>query len=212
LAGPFLCFKLPDYQITHFCGPLLASFSPQPTPHSTFVANKDKSAIRPALPNNTAFIVIYWAAIIIVGQGVKMSQNEYPYLDCKYDHCTCTMPLPQSSEIVKFPEIHEVFVNPECFHVYDYTEKDVSWRPIPHVTPDSPVRPVSLLVSWNCGVCETRTIAQRPTRASSEPSLMKEAREKWVFCSVHCPKGHPVTALPHDATGGKSTKWVADKA
>jgi hypothetical protein len=146
--------------------------------------------------------------------------QEYPYLECKSEGCHHSMPLPQSSQLGKYPnlpgfpkgEIFEIFVNPECGHVCDYTELDVRWRPDPHVAPDRPERPISFLVEWNCDVenCDTRTIIQRPTRGTIKPgALMKEAREKWNFCLVHCPKGHLISHFPEHASAGGI--WVSDR-
>ena len=132
--------------------------------------------------------------------------QQYPYLVCPAEddtgaRCGRTMPLPRSSQLGKSPnlplwpisEIREIFVNPECGHVCDYTESDVLWRRDPHVAPDRTERPFSALIEWNCDVESSKTLVviQRPTRgAITERELLIEAREKWIFVSAHCPDGH----------------------
>ena len=151
--------------------------------------------------------------------GVAVIPQDYPYLDCKREGCGRPMPLPQSSRLGKYPSPHvlpmpgirEIFVNPLCGHVCDYTESDVRWSLVPHVAPDRPERPFSALVEWNCDVenCKTRVIVQRPTRGRITPGeLMNEAREKWEFCSAHCPKGHLLTQVPADAWAYEM--WASD--
>jgi hypothetical protein len=47
-ASDFPITRSPDYPITRFHGPLPVSFSQTPTPHSTFIANKRRTIIRPS--------------------------------------------------------------------------------------------------------------------------------------------------------------------
>jgi hypothetical protein len=152
--------------------------------------------------------------------------HTYPYLVCpaeddKSVQCGRTMPLPRSSQLGKSlnipglpkDETREIFVNPECGHVCDYTESDVHWGLAPHVDPNQPRRPFSQLVEWNCGVenCRTRVVVQRPTRdAIEEEELLTEARRKWIFVSAHClgTGRHLLTKVPDDAWAWEI--WAAD--
>jgi len=151
--------------------------------------------------------------------GVVVIPQEYPYLDCGAPGCGQPMPLPRSSQLGKSPnvpglippDIREIFVNPQSGHVCDYTERDVHWRPVPHVAPDQPGQPFSALVQWNCDIdnCGARVVVQRPTRGTITPDeLMREARQRWRFVSAHCPKGHALTHIPDDAWSWEI--WAAD--
>src|SRR5271157_1554528 len=154
--------------------------------------------------------------------------QEYPYLECPAEdgkgvRCGRTMPLPRSSQLGKslnpldWPtsKLREIFVNPECGHVCDYTELDVRWNQDPHSDPDHPARVFSALVEWQCDAedCGTRVTIQRPTRgAITEKELLTEARTKWIFVSAHCPspKEHILVRVPDNAWGWKV--WLADAA
>ncbi len=151
--------------------------------------------------------------------GVAVIPPTFPYLECNCGKCGRPTPLPHSSRLGKSlsphvlprAEIREVFVNPECGHVCDYTEQDVHWSRVPHVAPDQEEQPFSALVVWKCGEenCGTQVIVQRPTRGKiTNDELMREARTKWKFCEAHCPKGHSLTHVPADAS--VHGKWIAD--
>ena len=149
--------------------------------------------------------------------------QQYPYLECpaeddKGARCGRTMPLPRSSQLGKSPNlpewpisaIREIFVNPECGHVCDYTELNVRWYRDPHGDPDRLERPFSALVEWNCDADSRKTLVviQRPTRgAITEKELLTEAREKWIFVSAHCTEGHALAAVPDDAW---AERWADD--
>jgi|SRR5947209_4660399 len=151
--------------------------------------------------------------------GVASTLYEHPFLECKHEGCGLPMRLPQSSRLNTFPsplalqkdETREIFVHPQCGHVYDYTRQDVRLRPSQNEAQDRPERPISFLVQWNCGAenCDTRVVVQRPTHGRIEPDeLMKEAKQKWIFCSAHCPNGHPITKIPDGAWAG--SVWMSD--
>jgi hypothetical protein len=158
------------------------------------------------------------SSVFLDRRAAYMEQEYFPYLECSCAGCAQTMPLPRSSRLGKSPNpqvsptdaIREIFVNPACGHVCDYTESNVRWRPVPHVAPDRPEQPFSALVEWNCdiGSCDTRVVVQRPTRGKIEPAeLLREARTKWQFCGARCPKECTLVRVPE---GASAERWVSD--
>jgi hypothetical protein len=127
------------------------------------------------------------------------------YLQCKNAGCCHTILLPRSSQLDKFPDRQgshsryaEIYVCPDCVHVYDYTPQDVQKRPLRTESPMNlwALNAVGLTFECETEDCGIRTTIRKSTREPRECNTLVEKSLSWVLADVHCGNGHPITSIP----------------
>ena len=126
---------------------------------------------------------------------------------CKNPGCQKPIPLLHSNLLGKEwfetlePQdgLHEIFLCPECDHLYDYTQLDS--RPLDAAQILALTESGGLLLglvefecsSENCGF-HVRIL--RPIPAERHVEEVAASASIWTFASAHCQKGHAIDSLP----------------
>ena len=133
---------------------------------------------------------------------------QIPYVACSNVECDHTIPLPGSSHLGKsrrLPGLREdaapeIYVCPQCAHVYVYTEQDCHEQTSPTTDPYQ----LGLLT---CGAavflcaeenCRTQVRIQKPFRVGLSNAELRADGKTWIFADVRCRGNHRILALPDD--------------